>query len=53
MQGWLEPLRRNLDAVIAIVLVYTVIAIYLGPVFFFVAWFLNGCGYIIWIALRR
>jgi hypothetical protein len=53
MPGWLGPLRRNVDAVIAVVLVYAVIAIYLGPAYFFVVWFLNGCGYIIWQALRR
>lgn len=53
MVGWLRSLSGNWDALVALLLVYAVIAIYLGPGFFFAAWFLNGCAYIIHVALRR
>ena len=53
MVGWFRSLSGNLDALVALLLVYAVIAIYLGPGFFFAAWFLNGCAYIIHVALRR
>ncbi len=46
-------LRRNWDTALAFTLIYTAIAIYLGPAYFFVVWFLNGCAYIIHEALRR
>ena len=48
-----NSLRRNWDVALAVVLAYTAIAICLGPAYFFAAWFLNGCAYIIHTALRR
>lgn len=48
-----RSLRRNLDAAVAMMLVSMAIAIYLGPAWFFVAWFFGGCGYITYTALKR
>ncbi len=48
-----RSLRSNLDAALAAMLVSMAIAIYLGPAWFFVSWFLSGCGYIIHFALKR
>jgi hypothetical protein len=53
MDGLFRSLRSNWEVVTAFLLVYVVIALYLGPGFFFLAWFLNGCAYIIHLALRR
>ena len=53
MVDWVRSMSRNWDALVAFLLVYAVIAIYLGPAYFFAAWFLNGCAYIIHVALRR
>ncbi len=53
MVDWFRSLSRNWDMLVAFLLVYAVIAIYLGPGYFFAAWFLNGCAYIIHTALRR
>ncbi len=53
MDGLFRSLRGNWDVAIAFVLVYALIGIYLGPVFFFLAWFVNGSVYIIHTALRR
>jgi hypothetical protein len=49
----LRSIGRNCDMFAAVVLAYIAIAIYLGPGYFFAAWFLNGCAYIIHAALRR
>ena len=48
-----RSLRGNLDAALAVMLASMAIAINLGPAWFFVAWFLGGCGYIIHTALKR
>jgi hypothetical protein len=53
MVDLVRSLRRNWDAALALMLVYVVIGIYLGPGYFVLAWFLNGCAYIIHTALRR
>ncbi len=53
MTTWLQTLRQNWDALLAVVLVYAVIAIYLGPVYYFVFWYVSLCGYIIRTALKR
>ncbi len=53
MAQWLRSIGRNWDMFAAVVLAYIAIAIYLGPGYFFAAWFLNGCAYIIHTALRR
>ena len=53
MVEFVRSLRRNWDAAAAITLVSMAIALYLGPAWFVVAWFLGGCGYIIHIALKR
>jgi hypothetical protein len=46
-------LRRNWDALLAFGLVWTTIAIYLGPGYYFLFLYLLGCGYIIKLALKR
>ena len=53
MVDWIRSLRGNWQSTLAWVLVYLVIAIYLGPVWFVLAWFVHGCAYIINMALRR
>ena len=53
MDGIFRGLRTNWNAMLALCLVLTVIAIYLGPGYFFLTWFFGGCGYIIHIALKR
>jgi hypothetical protein len=50
---WLHALRQNWDALLAAVLVYTVIAIYLGPGYCFLLMFVLGCVYIMHTALKR
>lgn len=53
MGVWLHRLRGNWDAVLAFTLLWTTIAIYLGPAYYFVLFYLLGCSYIIRIALKR
>jgi hypothetical protein len=53
MQGVLRSLRQNWDFALALLLVYAAIGINLGPGYFFLAWFLHGCAYIIHTALKR
>jgi len=53
MADFVRSLRSNLDAAVAVMLVSMAIALHLGPAWFFVAWFLSGCGYIIHTALKR
>jgi hypothetical protein len=53
MAGVIRSIRQHWDLALAFVLVYAAIAVYLGPAGFFLAWFLNGCAFIIHEALRR
>jgi hypothetical protein len=53
MDSIFRGLRTNWNAMLALCLVLAVIAIYLGPGYFFLTWFFGGCGYIIHIALKR
>ncbi len=53
MTNWLHYLRQNWDALLAIMLVYVVVAIYLGPAYYFVLWYVSLCGYVIRTALKR
>jgi hypothetical protein len=52
MTGILGALIRRWDVVLACTLVFATIGIYLGPAYFFSAWFFAGCAYIIYQALR-
>jgi hypothetical protein len=47
-----RSLSRNWLPLLAFTLAYTAIALNLGPAFLVVAWFLSGCAYIIYLALR-
>lgn len=53
MSNWLHQLGQNWDALLAILLVYVVVAIYLGPGYYFLLLFVSGCGYVIRTALKR
>jgi hypothetical protein len=52
MAEFLRSIRRNWNAILAFVLVYAAITLNLGPAWAIAAWFFNGCGYIIYLALR-
>lgn len=52
MEGLLEGLRRNWASILALMLVYAAITLNLGPVWAVAVSFLNGCAYIIFLALR-
>lgn len=45
--------RQNWDALLAFALVWVAIAVNLGPGYYFLAFYLSGCAYIIKIALSR
>ncbi len=53
MTNWLHQVAQNWDAVLAILLVYVVVAIYLGPGYYFLLWYISLCGYVIRTALKR
>jgi hypothetical protein len=53
MGDWLRSLRRNWDTLLAGSLTLIAIGIYLGPVYYFVVWYVLGCAYIIRVALKR
>ncbi|HYM14618.1 MAG TPA: hypothetical protein VEZ14_03600 [Dehalococcoidia bacterium] len=53
MATWLAALRRNLDALLAFSLAWIVIAIYLGPGYFFAFLYLLLSLLIARTALRR
>lgn len=53
MTSWLQTARRNWDAFLAFGLVYFAIALVLGPGWYFLTLYLNGCVYIIHRALWR
>jgi len=53
MTNWLHQLGQNWDALLAILLVYIVVAIYLGPGYYFLLWYISLCGYVIRTALKR
>lgn len=53
MTDWLRSLRRNWDAVLALVLVSTVVGMYMGPGYYFLGWYVLGCAYLIRVALKR
>lgn len=47
-----RSVRENWDAILAFTLVYAAITLNLGPAWAVAIWFLNGCGYIMYLALR-
>ena len=53
MGNWLRTAGPNWDALLAILLVYAVVAIYLGPGWYFLVWYVCLCGYVIRVALKR
>ncbi len=53
MVNWLEALRHEWDAVLAIFLIYIVVAIYLGPGYYFALWYMILCACIVRTALKR
>ncbi len=53
MSNWLRTAGQNWDALLAILLVYVVVAIYLGPAWYFILWYVALCGYVIRTALKR
>lgn len=53
MASWLAGLRRNLDALVAFSLCWIVVAIYLGPGYYFAFLYLLLSLYIARTALKR
>lgn len=53
MAAWVSGLRENWDALLALSLAFLAIALNLGPGYYFLTWYLVGCGYIIRVALKR
>ncbi len=53
MSDWLRTAGQNCDALLAILLVYAVVAIYLGPGWYFLLLYVCLCGYVIRTALKR
>jgi hypothetical protein len=53
MMSWLSALRRNWDAFLATALFWTVVAIYLGPGYYFAFLYIFFCLLIARTALRR
>jgi hypothetical protein len=49
---FVQGIRRNWASILAFTLVYAAIMLNLGPAWAVAVWFLNGCGYIIFLALR-
>jgi hypothetical protein len=49
---FVQSIRRHWTSILAFTLVYAAIMLNLGPGWAFAVWFLNGCGYIIFLALR-
>lgn len=52
MGEFFQGIRRNWASILAFTLVYAAIMLNLGPAWAVAVWFLNGCGYIIFLALR-
>lgn len=52
MADLVRSLTRNWQPLLAFTLAYTAIALNLGPAYMVVAWFLSGCAYIIYLALK-
>ena len=53
MSNWLKSIRDNWDAILALGLSWLVIAVYLGPGYYFLILFVLGCLYIIRYAVKR
>jgi hypothetical protein len=53
MGQFLSGVRKNFAAFLAFTLAYAAITLNLGPAYALAVWFLNGCAYIIFLALRR
>jgi hypothetical protein len=53
MGDWFRNLRDNWDAVLALGLAWLIIALYLGPAYYFIGLFVLGCVYIIRYAVKR
>ncbi len=50
---FMQSVRRHWGAMLAFTLVYLAITLNLGPAFVVASWFVNGCGYIIYLALKN
>ncbi len=53
MSNWLHRARQDWNALLAILLVYAVVAIWLGPAYYFVLLYVCLCGWVIRTALKR
>jgi hypothetical protein len=53
MSDWLRSLRRNWDALLALTLTFTAIAVNFGPGYYFLSWYLVCSAYLIRVALKR
>jgi hypothetical protein len=52
MEQFVQGVRRNLPTILALTLAYTAIMLNLGIGWVLALSFLNGCAYIIFLALR-
>lgn len=53
MDEFVQGIRRNWTSLLAFALIYAAIMLNLGPAWAVAVWFLNGCAYIIFLALRN
>ena len=53
MTNWLHRARQDWDALLAILLVYAAVAIWLGPGYYFALLYVCLCGWVIRTALKR
>jgi hypothetical protein len=53
MVAWFDNLRHDWDAVLALALAWIVIAVALGPVYYFLLLYVLSCTCVIRMALRR
>lgn len=52
MSDWLRSLVRNWDVLLGFSLAFLAVAIYLGPGYYFLLWYIIGCAYLIRAALK-
>jgi hypothetical protein len=50
---FVDGIRKNWTSILAFTLAYAAIMLNLGPGWAVAIWFLNGCAYIIYLALRN
>ncbi|MHB8684309.1 MAG: hypothetical protein ACYC9X_08290 [Dehalococcoidia bacterium] len=53
MKSWLDQARKDWAAILACCLCYLVVAVYLGPGYYFLLWWTVGSLYILRESLRR